>query len=212
MLDEPKNEKWGSEAAAPIFAAIGRDVLRYLDVPARDVTAVQIEATPADRPSTSGPGGIRAAAAADAEPADGVARMPSLRGKTKRQVLALLAPLRVEVAMAGRGVVVDQDIAPGATVDPGSTIRLTLASPTLHTVTVAVTPPPVALTRTTAPPIGDRRTDRPSSAGVARATELGAETAKRAEGPRSLGRGRSEGSAGTPSLSEPADPPAESND
>ena len=26
MLDEPKNEKWGSEAAAPIFARIGREV------------------------------------------------------------------------------------------------------------------------------------------------------------------------------------------
>ena len=30
MLDEPKNEKWGSEAAAPIFASIGREALRYL--------------------------------------------------------------------------------------------------------------------------------------------------------------------------------------
>ena len=33
MLDEPKNEKWGSEAAAPIFASIGREALRYLNVP-----------------------------------------------------------------------------------------------------------------------------------------------------------------------------------
>ena len=36
MLDEPKNEKWGSEAAAPIFAAIGREILRYLEVPPHD--------------------------------------------------------------------------------------------------------------------------------------------------------------------------------
>ena len=35
LLDEPKNEKWGSEAAAPIFAAIGREALRYLNVPPR---------------------------------------------------------------------------------------------------------------------------------------------------------------------------------
>jgi len=184
MLDEPKNEKWGSEAAAPIFAAIGRDVLRYLDVPSRDVKAVQIEATPAADPAaTSGPGGVRAGVAA-AEPADGVARMPSLRGKTKRQVLALLAPLRVEVAMAGRGVVVDQDVAPGSPVDPGSTIRLTLTSPTLRTVTATAAAPPVTLTRTAAP-IADRRTNRLPSAGVARTTELGA---------------------------EPVEPPAESND
>ena len=36
LLDEPKNEKWGSEAAAPIFSAIGREALRYLNVAPRD--------------------------------------------------------------------------------------------------------------------------------------------------------------------------------
>jgi cell division protein FtsI (penicillin-binding protein 3) len=41
LLDEPRNEKWGSEAAAPIFAAIGREVLRYLEVPPRDAPPVQ---------------------------------------------------------------------------------------------------------------------------------------------------------------------------
>ena len=35
LLDEPKNEKWGSEAAAPIFAAIGREALRHMNVPPR---------------------------------------------------------------------------------------------------------------------------------------------------------------------------------
>ena len=43
MLDEPKNEKWGSEAAAPIFAAIGREALRYLNVPPRDTSPVPLE-------------------------------------------------------------------------------------------------------------------------------------------------------------------------
>src|SRR6266478_1336640 len=42
MLDEPKNEKWGSEAAAPIFAAIGREALRYLNVAPRDSSPVPI--------------------------------------------------------------------------------------------------------------------------------------------------------------------------
>jgi hypothetical protein len=76
--------------------------------------------------------------------------------------------------MAGRGVVVDQDVVPGSPVDPGSTIRLTLASPTLRTVTATAAPPPVTLTRTAAP-IADRRTNRLPSAGVARTTELGGE-------------------------------------
>jgi cell division protein FtsI (penicillin-binding protein 3) len=179
LLDEPKNEKWGSEAAAPIFAAIGRDILSYLDVPPRDVKAMQIEAAAgADRaPAAAAAGGVRAAAAADKT--DGVARMPSLRGKSKRQVLALLAPLRVEVTMTGRGVVIDQDVAAGAPVDPGSTVRLTLASPTVRPL-----PPPavpaVALTRAvtvtrTAAPAAERATERMPSAGLARASETGGE-------------------------------------
>ena len=38
LLDEPKNEKWGSEAAAPIFSAIGREALRHMNVPPRGTT------------------------------------------------------------------------------------------------------------------------------------------------------------------------------
>jgi cell division protein FtsI (penicillin-binding protein 3) len=138
MLDEPKNEKWGSEAAAPIFAAIGRDILRYMDVAPHDVRSVQIEATPAARPAQAGKSGpIRLVGAAAGEPADGTVRIPDLRGKTKRQALVLLARLRVEVTMAGRGVVVGQDIAAGTPVESGTTVRLTLDSPTVLAAAVA---------------------------------------------------------------------------
>jgi cell division protein FtsI (penicillin-binding protein 3) len=125
MLDEPKNEKWGSEAAAPIFAAIGRDVLRYLEVPPRDVPAVQIDATPGPG-DAAGRTGIRLVSASAGLPSDGVARLPDLRGRTKRQALALLAPLRVEVDLVGRGSVVQQEPAPGTPLDRSTTVRLTL--------------------------------------------------------------------------------------
>ncbi len=42
MLDEPKNEKWGSEAAAPIFAAIGREALRYMNVVPRETSPIPL--------------------------------------------------------------------------------------------------------------------------------------------------------------------------
>ena len=43
LLDEPKTVVWGSEAAAPIFAAVAGPVLRHLDVaPTEAVPAVQI--------------------------------------------------------------------------------------------------------------------------------------------------------------------------
>jgi cell division protein FtsI (penicillin-binding protein 3) len=201
MLDEPKNEKWGSEAAAPIFAAIGRDVLRYLEVPARDAMSVQIESTPAGE-SAAARAGIRLVSTAAAEPADGRGRMPDLGGKTKRQVLSLLAPLRVEVAMEGRGVVVRQEPAPGALLESGTTVHLTLDSPTTRPVASLVTPPaPVA--RALAKPTAERTTTRRApSAGFAGATESGGEAAKRAEGTRSVGRGAQ------PPF-EPAEPPSE---
>src|SRR3989475_1756030 len=41
LLDEPKTEKWGSEAAAPVFSAIAGPVLRYLGVPPRAAAPIQ---------------------------------------------------------------------------------------------------------------------------------------------------------------------------
>ena len=206
MLDEPKNEKWGSEAAAPIFAAIGRDVLRYLDVPPRDATAVQIDATTTGAPgSATNAAPIRLVTTAVSEPADGVVRMPDVTRKTKRQVLALLAPLRVEIAMEGRGVVVEQDPAAGIPVDPGATIRLKLASMPPPRVAVAPKQPTPVPPRTAAKPAAPRESPRVPSAGFARATESGGEAAEQAEGPRSVGRGRSEAPVG-------AEPPSEIDD
>jgi len=93
MLDEPKNEKWGSEAAAPIFSAIGAEVLRYLDVPPRDVAPLAIVT------GDSSAGRVRPAGATATEPAiaEGAPVMPELRGRTLRQALTTLAPLGVAV-------------------------------------------------------------------------------------------------------------------
>jgi hypothetical protein len=121
MLDEPKNEKWGSEAAAPIFASIGREVLRYLEVPARDAQPVQFVAA-----ETAAPAIVPALATT---PADTPALMPDLRGKPLRQALATLAALRADVALEGSGVVVQQIPPAGAPVATDAAIRLTLARP-----------------------------------------------------------------------------------
>jgi cell division protein FtsI (penicillin-binding protein 3) len=123
MLDEPKNEKWGSEAAAPIFSAIGGEALRYLDVPPRDAAPLHIVTGPAE----STPSRLRlATAAADAAVDERV--MPELRGQTLRQALAALAPLGASVKIEGRGRVKDQTPAPGEAVDAAATVRLTLAA------------------------------------------------------------------------------------
>jgi cell division protein FtsI (penicillin-binding protein 3) len=123
MLDEPRNEKWGSEAAAPIFSAIGGEVLRYLDVPPGDAAPLSIVTGPAEGPS----GRLRLATAAAAEPPIESRVMPDLRGRSLRQALATLAPLGVGVKMTGRGRVVgEQTPAPGETLEDEAGVRLTL--------------------------------------------------------------------------------------
>jgi cell division protein FtsI (penicillin-binding protein 3) len=143
MLDEPKNEKWGSEAAAPIFSAIGREALRYLNVPPRDSSPVPIVrgemaavAPGRSRPTepaapTPGPPVVTAAGP---EPAD-AAVMPRLAGLSLRQAMEVLAPLGVTLEITGRGVVMAQSPLPGAPLPTGAPCRLQLAPPAGRTVT-----------------------------------------------------------------------------
>lgn len=126
LLDEPKTERWGSEAAAPIFAAVGREILRYLDVPPRDAPPVQIVSGPAAGPAAPP---VRLVSAAPAAGDDDPAVMPDLRGRPLRRALEALAPLRLAVEVAGRGVVVQQAPAAGSVLAPDARVRLTLAAP-----------------------------------------------------------------------------------
>jgi cell division protein FtsI (penicillin-binding protein 3) len=120
LLDEPRNEKWGSEAAAPIFAAIAAPVLRYLEVPPRDATPIQIVTGPGadDTPRVQ-------LVSTTAAPVDGV--MPDVRGRTLRQALAMLEPLGIGVHVDGRGRVAQQSPAPGDRLDADAVARLTLS-------------------------------------------------------------------------------------
>jgi cell division protein FtsI (penicillin-binding protein 3) len=145
LLDEPKTAQWGSEAAAPVFAAIGRELLRYLDVPPRDSHMVQIiRADPA-------PGPPPAEREADSEmitpgrearviPAGGWAGngldvtgqevMPNLKGRSLREALQTLSAYNVQVEIRGRGVIVSQHPTAGARIQSGIVCRLDLTSPT----------------------------------------------------------------------------------
>jgi cell division protein FtsI (penicillin-binding protein 3) len=125
LLDEPKTVVWGSEAAAPIFAAVAAPVLRHLDVaPTEAAPALQIVKAPARESEREAP----AEPAAGMSP-DGEALMPDLTGKSLRQALALLGTLDVDVAVSGKGVVVKQTPAPGTPLGPGAACRLELAPP-----------------------------------------------------------------------------------
>jgi len=124
MLDEPKNEKWGSEAAAPIFSAIGREALRHLNVLPRGTSPVPIVRADAS-PMEAAPA-VRLASFDEATAA-GV--MPLLQGRSLRRAMAALAPFDVTIEVRGHGVVVAQSPPPGTPMSAGMPCRLTLAGP-----------------------------------------------------------------------------------
>jgi cell division protein FtsI (penicillin-binding protein 3) len=129
LLDEPKNEKWGSEAAAPIFAAIGLQALRHMNVSPRGTTPVPImraEMASGDEVSAVAPP-LRLVSLDDGSAAARV--MPSLHGRSLRGAMAELAAFDVALEVQGRGVVASQSPAPGTPMAPGMTCRLILAGP-----------------------------------------------------------------------------------
>jgi cell division protein FtsI (penicillin-binding protein 3) len=121
LVDEPRTERWGSEAAAPIFATIGREIMRSLEIPPRDTPPVQIVTGPGPESPVELP--VRLVSAA------GETVMPNLKGRALRSALAALEPLGLRVAVTGRGVVAQQTPTPGVAVEPGATARLMLAPP-----------------------------------------------------------------------------------
>ena len=129
LLDEPKNEKWGSEAAAPIFAAIGLQALRHMNVSPRGTTPVPImraEMASGDEVTAVAPP-LRLVSLDDGSAAARV--MPSLQGRSLRGAMAELAAFDVALEVQGRGVVASQSPAPGTPMAPGMTCRLILAGP-----------------------------------------------------------------------------------
>ena len=131
LLDEPRNEKWGSEAAAPIFAALGREVLRHLNVSPRDTPPVQIVRGLEPGmvvPVSSGLPAGNGRPALDQDALD--PRMPEVVGKSLRSALTILEALEIQVEVVGRGVVVAQRPAAGEALAPGSVARLELSPPT----------------------------------------------------------------------------------
>jgi cell division protein FtsI (penicillin-binding protein 3) len=126
LLDEPKNEKWGSEAAAPIFSAIGREALRHLNVPPRGTMPVHLLRVEAESPSPSAAALPVRRVSFDAAP-DAPGAMPALEGRSLRQAMTALASFDVTLEVSGRGAVVAQWPEPGTPLAPGTVCRLVLA-------------------------------------------------------------------------------------
>jgi cell division protein FtsI (penicillin-binding protein 3) len=144
VLDNPRGSYHGGEAAAPVFGAIARQALLYLNVrPERERPELWPgERDPRDPEAEEPPAGIVTAeteaeeppapveevmVVAAAEPVPG--SMPDLAGLTAREALARTAELKLRPVLAGEGFVRRQVPAPGdALPPPGGKLELFLGS------------------------------------------------------------------------------------
>jgi cell division protein FtsI (penicillin-binding protein 3) len=126
-LDSPRGPKnQGGDVAAPVFARIAEDALRYLAVPPDDGSRVLRAVAVA--PETIVPAAYRPQPVREAPmaPADEPGLMPDLRGRSAREAAIAAARRGLVVELRGSGRVVAQSPEPGAEIDPGNTCVLTL--------------------------------------------------------------------------------------
>jgi cell division protein FtsI (penicillin-binding protein 3) len=139
VLDDPRGTYHGGEAAAPVFAAIARQALLYLNVrPERErPERWPGEPEPPGSPEMPDPQpdpelGIVTAGLELGDPAAKVlpaGSLPDLAGMTARQALAAASDLRLYPILRGTGVVERQEPPPGSPMPPpGTRVELYLAS------------------------------------------------------------------------------------
>jgi cell division protein FtsI (penicillin-binding protein 3) len=121
VVDEPKNNPYGGATAAPVFKRIGEELMRYLGVPPtgegynKKLILAQLPQGKKQRES-QGKGSSKPG-------------MPDLRGLTMRRALARLDGEKVQIRLAGSGLLVAQRPSPGDALKEGSEVFLRFAPP-----------------------------------------------------------------------------------
>ncbi|MFN3201768.1 MAG: penicillin-binding protein [Bradymonadia bacterium] len=134
MVDEPKEAKSGSKAAAPVFSAIASKVLPYLGVQPTEhyahesarqvqepIPELDAQATPWWFTSDKIAGGATHV------------RTPDLRGMSLKELLSAVKPIGRHVEIEGAGLVVEQKPQAGALLAPEQTLTVVLALPGART-------------------------------------------------------------------------------
>ncbi len=141
LVDEPRGRTYGGDVAAPVFAALGAEVMRVLGepgAPAEDLVTPSILTADlsrgADRATGVLPDGlVPAANRAPSEPEDfdrlaaGERLVPDVAGRPAREAVQELAQRGFTVKLAGHGFVVAQEPPAGTPLQRGSAVRLTLS-------------------------------------------------------------------------------------
>ncbi|MDD5231899.1 MAG: penicillin-binding protein [Syntrophales bacterium] len=106
MLDEPKRDKWGGVAAAPVFRSIGEQILRCYEGIPGEVVEPKIEDEGADQ-------NIRLVDMAVSDGIEDTTSMPDFRGLSVKNVLKLARERGIALSVIGSGWAVRQAPSPG---------------------------------------------------------------------------------------------------
>lgn len=109
MIDEPKKDKWGGVAAAPVFRNISEQILRRYEHSIGENPIIEERQLVPES-------GIKLVSAAENNSADEYSRtiMPDFRGLTMKRAVKLARERGIELQVEGSGWAVSQVPAPGA--------------------------------------------------------------------------------------------------
>jgi cell division protein FtsI (penicillin-binding protein 3) len=130
VVDEPEGVTYGGLVAAPIFARIADQTLRYLKVsPTHPVVASALPALldmPQDPPEAIAQEGEEPPTS---ETGEVIATMPDCLGMSYRQVIQSMGRTGLNIKLNGRGRVVEQSPAAGQAITFGHEVWVRLAPP-----------------------------------------------------------------------------------
>ncbi len=132
VLDEPKNNYWGSQSAAPIFSRIVSRIAGFSSIPespSREATENNSEENVIFSSQSINNNLESESRKEYSSMNDSPYHIPQLRGLSVREALKILSSRGIEGRIEGSGVVVRQDPQPGVKIIPGMVCYLRCQEP-----------------------------------------------------------------------------------
>jgi cell division protein FtsI (penicillin-binding protein 3) len=128
FVDEPKDDVYGGEVAAPAFRDVVEHAMKMLGVPPSRGGAVPQSTLVAHAPAEeAAPPAVEQASRRSVRPPAGSVAVPSLAGLPVRTAVHALENADLVAEISGSGRVVAQTPGPGRIVAPGTRVRMRLA-------------------------------------------------------------------------------------
>ncbi len=129
-IDEPKGITYGGLTAAPIFSRIAAQAMQYLKVSPNENMPAGETLPSLEQIFVEAVAPAKQAVELVAATSDGGPQMPDFMGLSFRQVLEMMEEQQLNIDFRGRGRVVEQSPAPGASIPYGAPAWVRLVPPT----------------------------------------------------------------------------------